>query len=165
MRGRTRLILAAVNLLITVPTLVLWQWQIRSESAAWKQYYQRLQDASARWDAASARRDAHERTRGPVPDPAFNDRARELDNEDLRAGAETVRLGNASPPPRRSNWPYLAAVYLAMLPTWIVTAIVTWREWRKKRRSQAGLCPDCGYDLRASPERCPECGAAPAVAT
>ena len=47
----------------------------------------------------------------------------------------------------------------AVLPLGYSTG--AFRRYRRiQRRAALGLCPRCGYDLRASKERCPECGKA-----
>jgi hypothetical protein len=57
-----------------------------------------------------------------------------------------------------------------VIPYWCPTALAAIlptifafkaRRWRRERlRKRLGLCQCCGYDLRASTDRCPECGTA-----
>ena len=62
------------------------------------------------------------------------------------------------------------ASYSLMLPHWFVAAVLclvplealrrSVVRRRRVRRAAASICVNCGYDLRASPGRCPECGTA-----
>ena len=58
-----------------------------------------------------------------------------------------------------------------VVPHWVVTLLlsalpVLWaRRYQQRRRwASQGRCARCGYDLRATPEQCPECGALPEAA-
>jgi hypothetical protein len=59
---------------------------------------------------------------------------------------------------------------LIRLPLWMPTTSsamllipLLWSYRRHRRRRRLGLCLRCGYDLRGSPEKCPECGTVPMI--
>jgi hypothetical protein len=59
------------------------------------------------------------------------------------------------------HWLLIGVFFIA--PTFKANRIRKERITRYRRGNS--LCPTCGYDLRATPKRCPECGMVPAAAS
>ena len=90
--------------------------------------------------------------------------------EYLHTEAHIARKFSLWPPPS-GHWGITRETYQGCAqisvscPHWFVTSafglaalLCAARIRHLRRRTRAGCCPKCGYDLRASPDRCPECG-------
>jgi hypothetical protein len=96
----------------------------------------------------------------PASEPGLWGEVRALD----RRGGWLRRLGIASA--RTSYHADGKQVWRALyVPHWLLAAPLLLaplerlrRTLRSRRRRRAGLCAHCGYDLRVTPGRCPECG-------
>ena len=86
---------------------------------------------------------------GPQPAPAYP-----------RLGEVNASLAGAGV--GRDGTLFWVRVPLSILFAATLIPTVIWcRRSSRLNRLERGLCPACGYDLRATPDRCPECGAAP----
>jgi len=72
-----------------------------------------------------------------------------------RTGPGPFRNGNR--PWRQLYLPHWLMTLVTALPVAFTLVMFI----RRKHRRRPGHCPTCGYDLRATPDRCPECGAIP----
>jgi hypothetical protein len=69
--------------------------------------------------------------------------------------------------PPQGNWHFgqrpliiaYAPYWFLELPLLVLPCIAAFGLIRSRRRLRTGCCGQCGYDLRATPGRCPECGA------
>ncbi len=169
MRRRLFTILSAVWLVLCVSTCALW---VRGYG-----YHDRVH-----WVSSTGRRGA-ESSRGRLL--LWRQRADGWTYDAQRPGwsvghTPSESLGNG-PPGLPMKWEFAGVsvrrdyametyfLYVGVPYCWVAAvllipiALVSYRRLHNRVHS-TGVCPVCAYDLRATPDRCPECGTVPTKA-
>jgi hypothetical protein len=161
-------LVSALSLLLCVATVVLWarsHWY--DETLHWFGDGRELNYMSSRgeldwyyvWDTDITQPDAFRYYRSGNPQ-GFGTRA-----ISLKAEPRMWSVGPILHFAYFDSIPSYAERFVEiMLPWWFLTLLtavlpfVRIRQWFRRRGYPAGCCSVCGYDLRASQDRCPECG-------
>jgi hypothetical protein len=171
MRRRLSTALAAISLVLIVPILLLWtrsyrQWDILGflqTTSSGQMQFNALDSVKGRVIIGSVRN-------APRNLPHWTQDGRLLHTRDASTITfyETTRMQRIGFDFKRSTSRRTGAgQWHLTIPWWFITLLnttvsilaLTYGVRRKKQRGP-GACPACGYDLRATPDRCPECGTA-----
>ena len=184
MKRRLLNLLTTLSLLLCVAAVALW---MRSRGrapdyVAWRGNATLLVESRAgrlwleQWRGAT-----------PVPaGPARGDPGWTLLGTVNPASGRPIIVGYTAPPASAVNGfgfasirmtpvpqsPPAGVMHAVAVPWWVVVACsaappAVWlaRHLRQRGRRGSGLCPRCGYDLRGTPDRCPECGTQASVSS
>ncbi|HWE96828.1 MAG TPA: hypothetical protein VG269_22905 [Tepidisphaeraceae bacterium] len=169
MKRRSFTLLSFISLLLFLATTALWVRSYGPADSFWRQqprYAWRQISAHGQFGILWV----------TVEDPALaNTAIVTLSHDQFRFGPQLNALGRGMP--RRFNavgfsWygpggPAGTSWRLFITPIWFVWGLLMllpWRWWVMNRRGRRQwkieheICLKCGYDLRATPGRCPECG-------
>jgi hypothetical protein len=155
-------VLAAVSLVLCVGTVVMWvlgyasnQFIYYVNDAGSRRCYIEVSNGDIAFQSMAERMGAAAGF-AYIYAGSRTDMRGDFDNK--RAGWRIGGFAVASIPDPRGTWFWL------MMPAWFVALVLAAPSaiWlvRSKRMHVAGFCRKCGYDMRATPDRCPECGTA-----
>jgi hypothetical protein len=145
-------VLAGVSLLLSIATASLWvrTYVAQDQLAWWNGHYFAMAETFA---------GVVEISLSDSMTFKFAPKGWQYFNSPYHDPYEHLAIHRQRPPPGRSGWDR----WLIVLPMWLVllicaTPLGLWWRYRQRWAAATGICRRCGYDLRATPERCPECG-------
>ncbi|MEA2735244.1 MAG: hypothetical protein QOE14_1695 [Humisphaera sp.] len=163
MRRKLFNVAAAVSLVLCAATLAWWVrscWVSETIGRVGEVNVVVLDSVSGTLCLGVTRADPENEEPGPRPYYVWHTAPARTSSPGIVSGGTLVRFGARV---RMSGFGWVVVPHWVLVLTTLPGACLSLGRMRRsilaKVRRNYGHCPACGYDLRATPDRCPECGA------